>query len=148
MVKKTSVRNLPDCDVCRAEGHQQPALYDARTPAGPWAYLCETHFQALKCSLGEGCGQLLIASEKPAAGSEFNIDEYDPEGAAGLDEEQDLARPCGVNFEELVEPLKEHAVDGQHHVGLGGLAEVHVFIVQLSPAEVLLMEALANLGRK
>ena len=42
------------CDMCG-----DPAKYDAKTPFGPWAYLCEECFVMLGCLLGTGRGQKL-----------------------------------------------------------------------------------------
>ena len=53
-----AVSRLPDCDVCPA-GHQLAAHYDGRTKRGPWAYMCEDHFQELGVGLGLGRGQRL-----------------------------------------------------------------------------------------
>jgi len=35
------------------------AIYDAKTQMGPWAFLCEQHFEALGIGLGLGFGQKL-----------------------------------------------------------------------------------------
>lgn len=32
-----------DCDICKMFSTKTPALYDAKTLAGPWAYLCQHH---------------------------------------------------------------------------------------------------------
>ena len=33
-----------NCDLCRINGGiEEPAVVDAKTHAGPWAYLCEVH---------------------------------------------------------------------------------------------------------
>jgi hypothetical protein len=39
-----------------------PALFDAKTVMGPWAYLCSTHMEAFGIRLGMGLGQRLPAS--------------------------------------------------------------------------------------
>ena len=33
------------CDICAALNKQVPAIYDAKTTMGPWAYVCEEHFK-------------------------------------------------------------------------------------------------------
>ena len=49
------------CDVCGQRGmNLVVAEYDAKTTYGPWAYLCEEHFQKLGMGLGLGKGQKLI----------------------------------------------------------------------------------------
>jgi hypothetical protein len=35
----------PKCDLCKRNGHTKDAEYDSPTHGGPWAYLCEDHFQ-------------------------------------------------------------------------------------------------------
>jgi hypothetical protein len=37
-----------------------PARYDGATVHGPWAYMCEEHFQSDGVGLGTGRGQLLV----------------------------------------------------------------------------------------
>jgi len=44
-----------NCNVC--EFPLNNIIYDARTRAGPWAYLCESCFRELGCGLGTGFGQ-------------------------------------------------------------------------------------------
>jgi hypothetical protein len=53
-VPTAKVGALPPCDVCGIT-----ARYDAKTTAGPWAYLCEPHFRQLGVGLGTGLGQRL-----------------------------------------------------------------------------------------
>lgn len=45
------------CDFCLA-----PAIYDAKTAAGPWAYLCDEHAETNQIRLGLGWGQRLRVS--------------------------------------------------------------------------------------
>ena len=47
--------HLPACDVCG-----KYATHDAKTTSGPWAYLCDDHFEAIGIGLGTGKGQKLI----------------------------------------------------------------------------------------
>ena len=49
------VRELPKCDFC-----DRPALYDGKTRMGPWANMCETHFNSHGIGVGTGVGQKLI----------------------------------------------------------------------------------------
>jgi hypothetical protein len=59
----TVVFEIPDCEVCRVDGHRpMPAYAKARIPLGTWAYVCVQHFTLLGCSLGKGRGQRLILS--------------------------------------------------------------------------------------
>lgn len=48
------------CDFCENEAH-----FDAKTKLGPWAALCDAHFEIYGIALGTGMGQRLIVSEKP-----------------------------------------------------------------------------------
>jgi len=43
------------CDICGSK-----AVYDAKTVFGPWAYLCEDHFNILGLGLGLGKGQRIV----------------------------------------------------------------------------------------
>lgn len=51
---------IPWCDVCGGKGLMVPAVYDAKTKRGPWAYLCEEDFAAIGIGLGLGLGQRLV----------------------------------------------------------------------------------------
>lgn len=46
----------PSCDMCQ-NGNE--AVYDAKTKMGPWAYLCQVHFEQFGVGLGTGKGQKL-----------------------------------------------------------------------------------------
>ena len=51
--------HIPNCDFPHSE--PTPALYDASTTMGPWAYMCQTHFDAHhRGGLGLGIGQKLV----------------------------------------------------------------------------------------
>jgi hypothetical protein len=54
MSTSVKVQQLPSCDIC---GKQ--AEYDAKTVMGPWANMCESHFNELGTGLGTGLGQKL-----------------------------------------------------------------------------------------
>lgn len=63
--------HLPECDICIAEGEAIPnrARYDARTIHGPWANVCEHHFDTdTTGQLGYGYAQYLVPSEEMEAG--------------------------------------------------------------------------------
>ena len=55
------VMEIPPCDIC-----QKPAAYDAKTKAGPWAYLCGACFDVHGIGTGLGKGQRLILREVDA----------------------------------------------------------------------------------
>ncbi len=56
MKNETTVINaIPKCDVCG-----KPAMYDAKTIHGPWAYLCQNCFKEVGVGLGLGKGQKII----------------------------------------------------------------------------------------
>lgn len=67
-IKETRVTSRPDCDLCKAQADSGqrpknnifPAHYDGRTRMGPWAYMCQAHFQECGVGLGLGIGQRLI----------------------------------------------------------------------------------------
>jgi len=54
---EVEVIELPKCDI---PGCDQTAHYDGKTKQGPWANMCEEHFQKLGVGLGLGKGQKLI----------------------------------------------------------------------------------------
>jgi len=37
-----------NCDICHYEDnkHSIPAVYDAKTIYGPWAYVCQAHYES------------------------------------------------------------------------------------------------------
>jgi hypothetical protein len=53
---------LPDCDFT----HEKPvkAKYDGKTKMGPWANMCQSHFDQNGIGLGLGRGQKLIIKDK------------------------------------------------------------------------------------
>ena len=58
------VSRLPNCDICQStSGKQVEAHYDAKMVLGPWAYMCEHHFQVEGIGLGTGRGQRLVLKE-------------------------------------------------------------------------------------
>jgi hypothetical protein len=61
MSEQVEVKKLPPCDVCRMEGIEKDAQYDARTLQGPWAFLCQECFDVIGPGrLGTGYGQKLV----------------------------------------------------------------------------------------
>jgi hypothetical protein len=56
---------FPNCDICFDAGLSRSAKYDAKTKTGPWAYLCETHYQEYGIGLGTGLGQKLVLKKIP-----------------------------------------------------------------------------------
>jgi hypothetical protein len=58
------IYHRPDCDVCRhTYGRLTLALYDGKTKHGPWAYMCQEHFDLLGVGRGP-LGQLLIVDDE------------------------------------------------------------------------------------
>lgn len=59
------VASLPACDIHKLSLNIiVPAAYDAKTKDGPWAFLCEEHFQTYTTGdLGVGHGQRLIVKD-------------------------------------------------------------------------------------
>ncbi len=59
MGSSVEVLTLPECDFCA-----EPAAYDGRMRVGPWAYMCERHWEIHGVGqLGTGHGQRLILKE-------------------------------------------------------------------------------------
>lgn len=58
----TIIGPLPNCDFCLPR--KVPALYDAATKMGPWANLCQRHFEQYALGLGLGRGQRLHTREE------------------------------------------------------------------------------------
>lgn len=57
----------PDCDLCITSGLKNPARFDAKMHQGPWAYMCQIHFDANAIGLGLGVGQrILVKGEEDA----------------------------------------------------------------------------------
>jgi hypothetical protein len=61
---------LPDCQFCAEGNVKRLAKYDAKTKFGPWAYVCESHFNRLCIGIGVGYGQLLIKSSTMVDGEQ------------------------------------------------------------------------------
>lgn len=60
MGEQVEVASLPPCDLC-ANGTL--ATYDAKTLMGPWANMCQYHFDARGIGLGTGKGQRLVVRD-------------------------------------------------------------------------------------
>lgn len=60
-VNEVAVTRLPGCDMT---GCAMPAVYDAKTVGGPWAYLCSLHFGLYGIGLGLGRGQRLVLARE------------------------------------------------------------------------------------
>ncbi|HEU5118377.1 MAG TPA: hypothetical protein VFT74_17320 [Isosphaeraceae bacterium] len=58
------VRELPPCNFCQDHGETGPARYDGRTIFGPWAYMCQRHFDTYGVGLGLGKGQRLVLEDE------------------------------------------------------------------------------------
>jgi len=59
-MKEAIVSSLPYCDICKQNGDEVAASYDAKTKFGIWGYLCEDHYAEYGIGLGAGLGQRLI----------------------------------------------------------------------------------------
>jgi hypothetical protein len=60
--KEAIVARIPDCDIHKPE--KVPAVYDARTYTGQWAFVCQEHFEShTEGALGTGYGQRLILKD-------------------------------------------------------------------------------------
>jgi hypothetical protein len=59
--KSVVVSELPPCDICKINFNRiVSAKYDGKTFSGPWAYMCQNHFDQYGIGLGLGRGQELI----------------------------------------------------------------------------------------
>jgi hypothetical protein len=67
MSTEVEVAVIPPCDICPLEvpgSVPAPAVYDGKTIHGPWANMCEKHWQRYGVGqLGTGFGQRLILRE-------------------------------------------------------------------------------------
>lgn len=81
-MKSTVVEELPDCDYCKQEGRTPPekAEYDGKTKHGPWAYMCEEHFNKYGVGLGTGLGQKLVRPIRPECDHVWENKSYDLSG--------------------------------------------------------------------
>lgn len=62
-VNQVIVTDMPNCDMPHCK---RQARYDAKTKMGPWAYMCNQHFESYGLKLGVGFGQELIARRPQA----------------------------------------------------------------------------------
>lgn len=58
------VKRLPTCDFCNEKEQTTPARYDGRTNFGPWANMCQRHFDSYGIGLGLGKGQRLVLEDE------------------------------------------------------------------------------------
>lgn len=69
-MKKRTVSELPNCDVCAQAGVQRTAEFDSPTRfGGSWAYLCEQHMNAFG---DRRIGTKLVLQQKRQATKHFN----------------------------------------------------------------------------
>lgn len=61
--REAVVDSIPACDLCKHQGKDVLAAYDGATAMGPWANMCESHFQQYGVGLGEGRGQKLFTTD-------------------------------------------------------------------------------------
>src|SRR5271168_160281 len=71
MSKQVTVAVIPPCDFHRTAivPSTVPAVVDGKTTLGPWANMCQAHFEQYGTGLGTGKGQRLVLfySEQRAA---------------------------------------------------------------------------------
>jgi len=87
------VAKRPKCDFCDNE-----ALYDARTHRGPWAFLCEKHFQEHGVGLGIGKGQKMVLDSEVKIEKNVTVDIKKLAEQAMLDGILECPR-CGTSIE-------------------------------------------------
>lgn len=70
MGDRVEVARIPDCDICAndpiGKPRRTPAIVDGKTVHGPWANMCEQHFDQYGVGLGTGRGQRLVLRGSPA----------------------------------------------------------------------------------
>jgi hypothetical protein len=64
MSHEVIVDKKPHCDFCQRNSETVDAEYDAATTIGPWANMCQSHFETFGIGLGTGRGQKLILRPK------------------------------------------------------------------------------------
>lgn len=57
---EVKVGKLPYCNYCQQRGAKVLAKYDGATRSGPWAFMCQDHFDVHGRGLGMGIGQRLV----------------------------------------------------------------------------------------
>jgi hypothetical protein len=57
--KASKIPKIPKCDICLSDGRDGPAVYEAKTVYGPWAFLCQKCFDEVGISLEMGLGRKL-----------------------------------------------------------------------------------------
>lgn len=62
--RETEVSAPVYCDFCFEGDKQVQASYDGKTKFGPWANMCEDHFNQYGMALGLGLGQKLIVKDQ------------------------------------------------------------------------------------
>lgn len=65
MSDRVEVERLPFCDFCTSEPVRRKAKYDGKTLTGPWANMCQEHFERYGIGLGTGKGQELHLRSEP-----------------------------------------------------------------------------------
>jgi hypothetical protein len=54
------VHHIPPCDLCKGRTVKPtPAMYDAKTVFGAWAFMCQAHWDVYGIGVGTGLGQVL-----------------------------------------------------------------------------------------
>ena len=76
MSESVTVDKFPKCDFCPTEVVDSAARYDAKTMGGPWANMCERHFEAHGVGLGTGQGQRLIEKPSPPESPMDTVERY------------------------------------------------------------------------
>lgn len=60
---QATVAIMPHCDFCKMQGLTVTANYDGKTHSGPWANMCDEHFDRNGVGLGLGKGHYFVLSE-------------------------------------------------------------------------------------
>lgn len=107
---ETKVKRFPKCDFCQSD-----ALYDGQTTAGPWANMCNLHFQELGVGLGLGKGQRLVIEKAVDPDNDSRICESCLDAARDEGAEDDIAKLVML---ELGGEVADHLCDANESGGV------------------------------
>ncbi len=62
------------CNICHTR-----AAYDARTEFGPWAFLCDAHYEKIGTGIGVGIGQRIVIEPIEKSALSVDVPATDPE---------------------------------------------------------------------
>jgi len=72
-----------EISMCEFDGCAEPAVVDGKTRIGPWANMCELHFQKYGIGLGTGKGQKIEGAVETVKASEPKVEDTKPKFHCG-----------------------------------------------------------------